>query len=113
MALVNVALAGPSLSRTGIAAPVTPLASSDARYAMMLASSSGLTHVFGSAFGIAARFAGWSMVDGMTTLAVMPSVLSSSASASVQRTRAPLAIAYGAPFLRALSEAAATTVTIR
>jgi hypothetical protein len=97
-----------------MAAPVTPLASSEQRNTMIAASSSGLTQVFGSAFGMFARLAGWSMVDGSTQFAVIPSPLSSSASASVHRMRAPYAMAYGAPFFRVRPAAAyALTVTMR
>src|SRR2546423_237250 len=53
------------------------------------------------------------MTDGRTTFAVMPSVLTSSERASVQRMSAPFAMAYAAPFLRPLSEEAAPTVTMR
>src|SRR5207247_10902236 len=78
---------------SGIAAPVMPDASRLVKNKMSAAASSGWTHVFGSAFGMLARFTGWSIVVGRIALAVIPWSFVSAARASVQRTTAPFAIA--------------------
>src|SRR6516164_10006550 len=56
---------------TGSSAPVTALAASLARKRMTLASSFGATHLAGSAFGMLARFAAVSMIDGSTAFTVI------------------------------------------
>jgi hypothetical protein len=62
---------------------VTALAASLARKRITSASSCGVTHFPKSAFGMLARLAEVSMIDGSTALTVTPLSLSSSASASV------------------------------
>src|SRR6202051_5397702 len=75
---------------TGISAPVTALAASLARNRITLASSCGVTHLLKSAFGMLARLAGVSMVEGSTALTVILP-FHSAVSASVTRWTAALA----------------------
>lgn len=56
---------------TGSSAPVTALAPSLARKRMTSASCLGATHLAGSAFGMLARFAAVSMIDGSTAFTVI------------------------------------------
>src|SRR4029077_16156892 len=86
-------LVGQGRATTGIAAPVTPLASSEDRNTTTAAISAALAHRDGSPFGIAARFSGVSMMRGSTAFAVIPSRFVSSASDSVHRTSAAFAMA--------------------
>ena len=71
---------------------MTPDASRLVKNRISAAASSGWTQLFGSAFGMFARFTGWSIVDGRIAFAVIPWSFVSAASASVQRTTAPFAI---------------------
>src|SRR5712692_10543171 len=77
----------------GTSAPVTPLDSRDDRNRMTLLTSRGDGHSFGSAFGIASRFTGWSIVVGRIAFTVIPSPFTSAASDSVHLAIAPLLIA--------------------
>src|SRR2546423_2476952 len=97
----------------GIPVPVMPEASGLVRNRISAAASAGWTHGFGSAFGMLARFTGWSMVPGRIAFTVMPWSFVSAASASVQRSTAPFAIAEPAEMRPALSAAPAATETIR
>src|SRR6266511_932797 len=97
----------------GTSAPFTPLDWRDDRNRMTAATSSGDGQVFGSTFGMRARFSGWSIVVGSIAFAVMPSPLTSAASASVQRATAPFDIAYAAELRAPLSAPSADTFTIR
>src|SRR5947199_10763258 len=81
---------------TGSSAPVTAEAASLARNRITSASSVGVTHLVKSAFGMLARLAAVSMIDGSTALTVILA-LYSAATASVRRcapdfdaARAPL-----------------------
>src|SRR6185369_11750874 len=73
-----------TLPVTGTSAPVTPLAASLARNRITSASSSGLTHLAKSAFGMLTRFAAVSIVEGSTALTVILP-FHSAASDSVRR----------------------------
>src|SRR5260370_4794893 len=80
---------------TGSSAPVTALAASLTRNRITSASSCGVTHFPKSAFGMLARLAGVSMVEGSTALTVILP-FHSAASASVRRC-APALEAADAP----------------
>ena len=69
---------------------MTAPAARDTRKATTAAMSSTASHSDVSASGIAARFCGVSIVPGRMQLAVMPSALFSSDSASVMRSSAAL-----------------------
>src|SRR5271165_177938 len=73
---------------TGTSAPVTALAASLARNRITSASSCGVTHFAKSAFGMLARLAGVSMVEGSTALTVILP-FHSAARASVRRCTPP------------------------
>src|SRR6201999_1476952 len=66
---------GPPQTRpvTGRSAPVTGAPASLARNRMTSASARGATQVVKSAFGISARLAGVSIIEGSTALTVIPS----------------------------------------
>ncbi len=79
-----------TLPVTGKSAPVMGAPASLARNRMTSASARGVTQVVKSAFGMSARLAGVSMVDGRTALTVMPADFNSSARLSVRRCSADL-----------------------
>src|SRR5205807_1006123 len=75
---------------TGMTPPRATRLSGEARKAMVAATSSTFGHAAWSAFGMAARFAAVSMIDGATALTRMPSLATSSASAAVSAATAAL-----------------------
>jgi hypothetical protein len=62
---------------------------------MTSASACGATHLVKSAWGMSARLAGVSMIDGSTALTVIPQPFTSSARLSVKRCTPALEAAYG------------------
>src|SRR5262249_6409591 len=75
---------------TGTTAPRVTLFSGEARNRIVAATSSTLGQAPKSAFGMLARLAGVSMIEGTTALTNMPSEPTSSASATVSVATAPL-----------------------
>src|SRR5581483_6803446 len=75
---------------TGTTAPRVTLLSGDARKRIVAATSSTLGQAATSAFGIAARLAGVSMIEGATALTRMSCRATSSASATVSAATAAL-----------------------
>src|ERR1700756_1282817 len=98
---------------TGRHAPVTALASSDNRKAITAASLPAASQRDVSASGIAARFAGVSMMLGSTALTVTFRSFSSSASASVSRATPAFDAAYAPMPTPAFKAANAPTFTMR
>lgn len=70
---------------TGIEAPYTPPASSDARASTTSAMAAGVTQRLGSACGMVARFSDVSMMQGSTQLTFAPGSLNLADMASVRR----------------------------
>src|SRR5437667_693448 len=83
-----------SLPSTGITAPLMALPASPASHVIKLATVAGRTHLEKSAFGIALRFVGVSIVPGKITLAVSPASLFSRATVLIRETMAALEALY-------------------
>src|SRR6516164_11171524 len=95
--------------------PRVTLLSGEARNTMVDATSSTLGQAAKSAFGMAARLAGVSMIEGATALTRMPDLATSSASATVSAATAALLAVYAAmpAPLRHSSAGRAATLTMR
>src|SRR5215470_10853335 len=78
------------LPYTGTTPPRVTLFSGEARKAIVAATSSTLGQAAKSAFGMAARFAAVSRMEGATALTRIPSLATSSASATVSAATAAL-----------------------
>src|SRR5882757_7594885 len=96
-------------------APRVTLLSGDARKVIVAATSSTFGHAAWSAFGMAARFAGVSMIEGAIALTRMPDGATSSDRATVNATTAALLAAYAAmpAPLRHSNAGRAAVLTIR